>query len=803
MMPLGPARFFVACLLVCLGGAVRADDDGTDAAAAPPLRASALLQEHYPAIVRESLPIYLSGQRLSGQPGVQTTLEGDARLRRGETLIRAERLQYDIPHDAVQAQGSVHINHAGDIYRGQSLTLDVHTFQGFFTPLHYRFGFNGAYGRAARVDFLDRSHAVIHNATYTTCLRSDLDGSDPLAWEQALTVSPSEWQPDWVLRADTLHLDMETEVGVATGAALQFKGVTVLPVPWLSFPLTDRRKSGLLPPTIGLDERSGIEYTQPYYWNIAPHYDMTLYPVLMARRGAQLGVQGRYLQARHSGELYASTMPGDKLRQRDRWAHSAQQRGSRTWAGSALHWSLNLNRVSDENYWRDFSHDAPALRERLLPSDLNLHWARGRHDVHVRALHWQTLQDAQNPDALIAPPYGMQPHVQWRYTPQALPWGLRGHTLLDSTRFAARRTTGLGNYNNGWRSYWQARAERPFTWPGAHAMARLQLHARHYRLEQPLANGQRSATHVLPTLSLDSGLTFERDSRLFGRALLQTLEPRAFYTYTPYRAQHDLPLYDTARNDFNFTSIYAENEYGGNDRIADNHSLTLGVTTRLLDAASGREAARLDVAQRLRLTDQQVVLPGEVPATSRLSDLLLGGTIQWSDAWDVQASTQYNRDFRRPVRTTAGARYSPGDLRTVSVSYRSQYDTTAAESASRLLDVGWQWPLADWRAAGAADTRRRWYSVGRINYSLKDRKPVDTVIGMEFDGCCWIGRVVLERLQSAINQSNTRLLFQVEFTGFSRLSLGADPQRSLRQNVPRYQQLQRRVQPAGRFARYE
>jgi len=206
------------------------------------------------------------------------------------------------------------------------------------------------------------------------------------------------------------------------------------------------------------------------------------------------------------------------------------------------------------------------------------------------------------------------------------------------------------------------------------------------------------------------------------------------------------------------------------------------------------------VAQRLRLSDQQVVLPGEVPATSPLSDLLLGGTLRWSDSWDAQFGTQYNRDFRRSVRTTAGARYSPGDLRTVSFSYRSQYDTAQRESASRLLDIGWQWPVGDLRASANGN---RWYSVGRINYSLKDRKPVDTVIGMEFDGCCWIGRVVLERLQSAINQSNTRVLFQIEFNGFSRLSLGADPQRSLRQNVPRYQQLQRRVQPPGRFARYE
>jgi len=774
--------------LACTGGAALADAD------TPALRASPLLQEHYPAAVRPSLPVHLRGQRLEGQPGVNAILTGEAELRRGETLIRADQLQYHVPEDRAYASGAVHINHAGDIYRGQHLELAVDAFQGFFDQVRYRFLFNGAYGRSARVEFIDRTHAIIHQATYTTCLRDDES-----TWEQALD---ADWQPDWVLRADTLHLDMDQAVGVAKGAALQFKGITVLPVPWLSFPLSDKRKSGLLPPTLGLDERSGIEYTQPYYWNIAPQYDMTLYPTLMARRGAQLGAQWRYLHARHSGEIYAAYMPGDKLRQRDRWAHAVQQRGTAPSPLGDWGWSLDRNRVSDDNYWRDFAHDLPALRERLLSSDLNLHWARGAHAMQLRTLHWQTLQDTSAPEARIAPPYGMRPQLQWRYTPH-VPYGLQTHWVADTTRFAATRTVPADGYNNGQRSYLHGDITRPFLWPGGHLTPRIQLHARHYRLDQAMAGGGRSATQVHPTLSVDSGLVFERDTRLFGASLLQTLEPRAFYTYTPYRTQRTLPLYDTARNDFNFASIYAENEYGGHDRIADNNSLTLGATTRLLDAASGAERARFGLAQRLRFSDQKVILPGEVPATSRLSDLLLGGALQWSDTWQLEATTQYNRDFKRSVRTTAGARYSPAPLRTVSMAYRSQYDTTAGQSASRLLDIGWQWPVQGSGPPGAANSARRWYSVGRINYSLKDRKPVDTVIGMEFDGCCWIGRVVLERLQSAINQSNTRLLFQIELVGFSRLSLGSDPQRSLRQNVPRYQELRQAVQPPSRFTRYE
>ena len=547
------------------------------------------------------------------------------------------------------------------------------------------------------MDFIDRDHAVVHDATYTTCQRDD----------------EATWQPAWMLRARTLHIDMAEEVGVAEGAALQFKGVTVLPVPRMSFPLSDKRKSGLLPPTMGLDKLSGIEYTQPYYWNLAPNRDMTLYPSVMSKRGVNLGAQFRYLEPTYSGEAYAAYMPGDRQRDRDRWAYSLQHRGVISSPIGGLGLNMNLNRVSDDNYWRDFPLAARSLRERLLPNDVNLSWARGDGVLTLRTLYWQTMQDASAP---IAPPYGMKPQLQWRYTPLDLPHGLDFSFVADTTRFEIDKPLAGMTYNNGQRSYMQAQLSRPFLSPGAFITPRIQLHTSNYQVDRLMSNGSRNASRTLPTVSVDSGLVFERDTTLFGRQLLQTFEPRAFYTYTPYRDQSFLPLYDTARNDFNFASIYSENDYNGQDRIADNHLLTLGATTRLIDGATGAEKARFGIAQRVRFSDQKVILPGEVPATSRLSDVLLGAAINWTDAWSTEGTTQYNRDLNRPVRTTFGARYSPSSYRTVNVAYRTQYDTVARTDASKLVDVGWQWPINDlWGdkgrdlGAGRGQGGGRWY----------------------------------------------------------------------------------------------
>ncbi|MBU0746315.1 MAG: LPS-assembly protein LptD, partial [Gammaproteobacteria bacterium] len=281
----------------------------------------------------------------------------------------------------------------------------------------------------------------------------------------------------------------------------------------------------------------------------------------------------------------------------------------------------------------------------------------------------------------------------------------------------------------------------------------------------------------------------------------------AFYTYTPYRDQSRLPVYDTAANDFNFATIYTENAFGGNDRLADNNLLTLGVTTRLLDPSTGAEAARFGIAQRLRFSDQQVTLPGVAPANERLSDVLLGAGITWTPEWGFDSTVQYNPKTGRSIRSTIGARYSPGNYRTVSAAYRLQRGT------SEQIDIGWQWPLNSlWggdkgqdagKVRGQGQGAGRWYSVGRLNYSLQDRKLVDTVVGLEYDSCCWIGRVVLERLQSGVTTSNTRLLFQIEFVGFSRLSLGSSPLETFKQNVPRYQYLREQVSTPSRFSNYD
>ncbi len=775
--------------------AVQAQENSLDAPIR--LKSTPQLTETLPREQRSELPSLVSGDRMSGRPDLETTVDGHATLRRGDTVVTADHVDYYQPDDLARARGNVRINQAGNVYEGPELELKLETFEGFFNNVRYRFLATGGHGDAQRIDFVDENRSVARAATYTTCRRED--------WP--------DWMPAWVLSASIIRTDTEEGVGVAENAQLGFMGLTSPAFPSISFPLDSSRKSGFLPPTVGIDNINGIEVSQPYYWNIAPNRDATVTPTVMSKRGVNLDADVRYLENTYAGEARADYMPTDSLRNRQRWGIWTQHRQSfdaATLGLDSLTAGLNINRVSDDDYWRDFTRTrASTLAGRLLPNDANLNWSKGDFSGQIRALSYQTLQYSLAP---ITPPYDRMPQITGNYN--QYDWrGLDVTAGVDYTRFHADSiyapSLNGAPQPNGERAFGLLQVSRPWLTPGSFVVPKVQLHTTTYQLDTPLFGGATSANRTVPTFSLDGGLVFERDAAFFGRAFRQTLEPRAFYVYTPYRDQSKLPVYDSASNDFNFATIYTENAFSGNDRISDSNLLTVGTTTRLIDAATGVEAARFGLAQRFRFSDQRVTLPGGTPATDRLSDVLVGAQINWTPKWSVDTTVQYNPDTRQSTRNTVGARYSPTPYRTVSAAYRYQDDSVSgAANGGKSIDVGWQWPLNDlWGdkgknlGPGRGQGGNRWFAVGRLNYSLRDSRLTDAVAGLEYDGCCYIARVVLEQVSTGQITATKRIMFQLEFVGFS--SVGTSPLQTLKQNVPRYQNLRSPTEAPSRFTNYD
>ncbi|HEX6017600.1 MAG TPA: LPS assembly protein LptD [Burkholderiaceae bacterium] len=763
---LATAAYAPAALLAQPQAAVPAAAAASEAAEASlPLAPSRELAPPPRGDAARSRSLVIRADRLQSRPDLDTVAEGHVEFRRAGTVIRADRVTYDSADDLAKATGNVRVSRDGNHYWGPELQLYVQRFQGFFLEPHFTLGRTGAGGTAERFDFLDPSRSVAVKATYTSCPR---DGSG---------------DPDWLLKADRVRIDLEANEGVAEGAVLRFLGVPILAMPVMSFPLTDDRKSGWLPPTVNLDSKSGLELAVPYYWNIAPNRDATITPGILTRRGAALATEFRYLEPGDEGRIEVEGLPNDRVARHDRWLSDFAHHGARERIG--LNYKIDAIRVSDDDYWKDFQRQIRSFTPRLLPLTANIEQGteRGGFDSrwYAGTQRWQVLSSG-DPTTEIVPPYDRSGQLG-AHVDGALPLGMRIDAVSEINRFTLAEGLPSAARPNGWRWHGLASLTRPWETPATWVRPKFMLNAASYDLDQAMVDGRTRASRLIPTFSLDTGAVFERDSTWFGKAQRQTLEPRLFYANTPFHEQRTLPNFDSAPIDFNTVSVFTENAFSGIDRVSDGHQITAGATTRWLGAGNGAETLRLGIAQRYLFRDLRIT-PDGVPQTQRLSDLLLDGSTSLVPSWQFDVSLQYSAETSRPERSIVSVRYLPEPFHALSATYRF------ARGLSEQVELGWQWPVYrrdPGAAAGNGKCGGSLYAVGRLNYSTRDSRLTDSIVGFEYDAGCWIGRVVAERLSVGRTEASTRLLLQLELVGLSRI--GANPLQVLKDNIPGYRLL--------------
>ena len=733
----------------------------------------------------DELKVRLVADELRGVPDGRLDASGDVELQRGAVRIRAARVEFDQERDRVRAQGRVQARVGGNAFTASSFELDLTAMQGLAVEPRYFFELTQAGGTAERLELQGRGRAELRAADYTSC---PSDGSGG---------------PDWLLSTRRVTLDFDANEGVAEGAVLRFMGVPILALPVLSFPLTSARKTGWLPPSINIDTKSGLEVAVPYYWNIAPDVDATFSPRLITRRGFGFDAETRYLFERHRGIVDLDYLPRDELLGKQRFSLATHHDGV---LPGAVGYRALWMRMSDDEYWKDFPRSNLSTTPRLLPSDFSLGRQLGDWTAYARTMRWQVLQDP-DPASRIVAPFQRVPQVGLRWAPQAIA-GFEVEAESEFNRFDLPTGTVDPLRPPGDRVHLLAALSRPWRTPGFRLVPRLAVNAAGYQIEPAQAAAAGLAVRDgwsrrwVPTASLDAVWVLERDAEFFGRATQQTLEPRVLYVRTPFRDPTGLPNFDSAGRDFNFDALFADNAFVGVDRVSDANQLTLGMTSRVVDAASGGELLRLGVAQRVLLSDQQITPEGRV-LTQRFSDVLVAGSTAIVPNVEFEAAAQYSPEISAVVRTVAGVRYFPGPFRTVNLKYRFTRELT------EQVEVGWQWPLfgpgplAPMRRLQPPDLdaapglspppggcRASWYGVGRLNYSLRDRRLTDSILGFEVDSGCWIGRLVVERLSTGRSQATTRLLLQLELSGLSRL--GSNPLQVLKDNVPGYRLLRER-----------
>lgn len=679
-------------------------------------------------------PMFLSADRIESTAPNIIEASGSVEARQGGQNFFANWLRYDTTLNLVEARGEVRLEQPALLVSGDSLRLDLDDYSGELTQPVYQLTTRQGRGDGEKIDFIDENRFKLQDATYTTC---PVDNDD------------------WFLKVADLDIDKTRNVGTARNASLRFLGVPILYTPWMDFSLNDERKTGVLAPTIGTTERSGLDILLPYYLNLAPNYDATLYPRLLSKRGVQLGGEFRYLLSDVRGENRLEYLPNDNEAGRSRWSAALSnfyRVNANTEAG------MLFNRVSDDDYFRDLSN----LISITSLSHLNREaWVTTQHanwNAELRAQSFQTLQDSTA--APILEPYARLPQARFGMA-QTFGSGLEFRLDSEATRFAHPDTT----KREGSRVLAYPTLRLPLTNSFGFLTPQIGWHSTYYALDDSAA--EQRITRNLPIFSLDSGVTFDRPFRFAGQDYEQTLEPRAYYVFAPFRDQSTIPVFDTALQDFSYAQMFTENQFIGGDRINDANQLTLAVTSRFTEAESGLERLQVTLGQRYYFSAQQVTLPGIAPRTSNATDLLAAVSGQITRDWRIDTAWQFDTQDGTTVRQNLGASYRPAPGRALNFNYRFIDQTT------EQIDLSGQWPLGN-----------RWYGMFRYNYSFQDDKLVEGLAGVEYNGGCWAVRAVFQRLATKEDQSTDALFFQLELNGMGRL--GANPLDVLQQSVPGY-----------------
>lgn len=704
----------------------------------------------------QDLPITIRAEEISGRPDRQINLERNVELTRGQTRLTADTACYLRVEDQVTAVGNVNMWRFGDRYKGDELQLNLETGKGYVLRPEYRLQLNNAQGNASRIDFLGEDVALVRDGTYSTC-----EGPDP----------------DWYLKSSTLRLDSGRDVGLAGKTVIYFKDVPIIGTPALSFSLSGARRSGWLAPTVGFGSKGKAEVMVPYYFNIAPNRDLTLYPRMMFDRGLQLGATGRYLGVTdlgaYNGETHVEGLRKDRETGEDRWRVDSVHTQA---LGPGWSYGWNLHAASDDEYPSDFSRTVAASAERQLLREVRTDYVGQFWNLSARAQNYQVLQDpaaANDPRLTVPRPYDRLPQINFhagRYDVKGFDWAVDAEAV----------SFWHPDWVRGNRAVAVAQVSYPFVRPGWFVTPKVISHHTKYDLDR--ANGYTGPTKLsrsLNTFSLDSGLVFERDTTLFKSGMTQTLEPRLFYVRTPYKDQSLFPNFDTGRAGFNYAQLFSENRYVGLDRVSDANQLTAAVVSRFIQT-DGAERLRLAFGQRIYFDEPRVRLPGEPVHQSR-SDVLLAASGRISETWTFDSGVQYDATGSNLYSSNLSTQWRPAPMKVLNAEYRYQ------RGSFRNVDLSGQWPLSS-----------RWYGVGRVSYALRSYsvgslepgkgKLLESLIGLEYKADCWVFRFGAQRFVTAAQTTSTPIFFQLELNGLSRLGSG-NPLEAFNKAVPGYQQL--------------
>lgn len=682
----------------------------------------------------------IRADQMEGSPQTTMELQGSAEIRQPGQAVRGDTLTYTQRTDTATAEGNAAVVRNGMLFEANKITYKLLEKTGDAADVEYEYAPQRMRGSASCVKFLGDGSSVFDDAQITTCRKGDTS---------------------WWFELDQLTLDEYEETAVGRHAVLKVAdGYPVFYFPWFSFPMGGKRKSGLLVPAMGHSSSRGFELTVPYYWNIAPNYDLTFTPHWMSKRGIVLGTEARWLNRWFATDIEYQLMPHDKRWEDDhkRYTLYARLAGAR----NGFSYGLNFNRVSDKKIWEDTHSLIRESEENVIPQD---YWLNYKYKFWNAGI---TVKKNQTIDKSTSKPYEKVPEITWNAF-LADVGGFEFKTFLAATRF--KHPTKI----QGDRFIVDQKIAYPMRSSGWFVTPAVQMVEMAYDLDRAyVRNGSKSPRVFVPTYSIDGGLFFERDASFFGKDFVQTLEPRLYYSYTPRRYQADIPVFDASKADMNFSRLFTANTYTGYDRINSSNQITGMVTSRLLDYDTGAEYARAAAGIRYNFTRQDLQENGRwVRRKDRKDELLLSFGAQLTRALSVSGFYSWNFVRHRDQMTDVGIHYQPTPASKISLEYHYNYEPSKkSDDYYRLIDLKTSWPLSP-----------KWYLLTLQSFSVWNRKLYDNIVALEYQADCWTTRFAVRRYTDDDDNSmrdpktNTQFFVQFELRGLGSIA-GESPLKS-------------------------
>lgn len=646
-----------------------------------------------------SAPVEALADNVISEDGL-ITLEGNTSISWQGRTITAENATYDPETGDVEINGDLRFEAEGVRVQSNQADIDIDNTRFSTGSAEYEIDLNGsrATGKAQSMERMEDGSFLMRGATYSSC--PALDNS-------------------WFIKANRIALYPDDGIGVARNIVLRFKGVPILGLPVFSFPISPDRKTGFLGPSLGSSDSTGYELEVPWYWNIRPNLDATITPRFMSRRGLQLQTELRYLNEQGSwtldNEVLKDRRFNDERRRFTQLRHSGQ-------FGPFWKSSIRASEVTDKDYFEDLGNSLQVASITHLERRADVVYDWNDTQIEVRLQSYQTVDRDILPEQR---PYKRLPQFTYKTVRSSLPLGIQ--TEFDSEFVFFDRDDSI----TGLRVDAVPRISLPMSGSAWFFKPSFSHRFTHYRLDNTGADVASRQSRNTNTLSLDGGLFFDR---LLDDGSVLTLEPRLFYLRTPYEDQREIPIFDSNEFDFNISQLFRENRFTGADRVADANQLSVGFSSRLIDGGDGREVIRGSLGQILYFDDRRVFLDNqdEGPDTNNTSDLVgeLAGDLHRN--WRAKGNIQWNPNNDNTVRSSVLFTYRPSHDKIVNFGHRNVGNDTSADTEQ--IDFSFLWPISDqWRAAG------RW------NYSLDGNTSIETLLGLEYNSCCWAFRFAARR----------------------------------------------------------